>query len=228
MRQRFRRRMTMYEADLPKGLHHGESCFCTNRYNIHSHAAAESRQTIIARIFSLVLPAMRVRELNGYHSFYLSFCVPSVCLKRCTFLKATDQCALPFCSKSLPNRRAKVCVQHRVRLVDRQRSPLACTQKPTCSTCAGDGIIICPVCTGAGVLGRTIPCPYCKGRKQISCPACVEDVYEASWEAETDEPVDAELQAMLPPSADARVRGLYRSHLEALRRERRDKEPPAS
>jgi len=104
----------------------------------------------------------------------------------------------------------------------------ACAEEPKCPTCAGKSVIECPVCGGRGVLGRTIPCSYCKGRKQITCPVCVSDQYEATWEAETIETSDPELESYLPPNADERVRALYRSHLDSLRRERRGSETPGT
>lgn len=62
---------------------------------------------------------------------------------------------------------------------------------------------------------------------------CVVDPYEATWAAETaehgdDNDSEPELEALLPPDADARVRGLYRSRLEALRRERGDEDQPGT
>ena len=87
--------------------------------------------------------------------------------------------------------------------------------------CNGSGRISCPVCEGEGVVGRTIRCPYCSGRKTMVCPLCVEDVYDASWEPQappqgSEEKDDPELAGI----EDERVRGLYRSMRDHLRHSR--------
>ena len=64
-----------------------------------------------------------------------------------------------------------------------------------CTYCNGKGIIQCPVCSGEGVLGRTIPCRYCiryaqnkdgPGPGVLPCPVCeAESMYEWTYREES-------------------------------------------
>lgn len=112
---------------------------------------------------------------------------------------------------------------------DRNRSTASCrnamvrvpirASDVTCATCHGRRTIPCPVCEGAGFIGRTIQCPHCSGDKTITCPFCLDDVYEASWRPVTSDSADEE-----PVLADERVEGLYRSLRDRLQRENHDGE----
>mmetsp|Transcript_18467 Transcript_18467/g.26827 ORF Transcript_18467/g.26827 Transcript_18467/m.26827 type:complete len:143 (+) Transcript_18467:123-551(+) len=56
-----------------------------------------------------------------------------------------------------------------------------------CTYCDGRKLIVCPVCHGEGILGRTIECRYCRGKKQLDCPICaVEDEYAWAYDTERD------------------------------------------
>ncbi|KAJ8901598.1 hypothetical protein NDN08_003806 [Rhodosorus marinus] len=54
-----------------------------------------------------------------------------------------------------------------------------------CTYCHGTLLVVCPVCHGEGVMGRTIECRYCRGKKQLDCPICaVEDEYGWAYDTE--------------------------------------------
>ncbi|KAA8494457.1 hypothetical protein FVE85_2698 [Porphyridium purpureum] len=69
----------------------------------------------------------------------------------------------------------------------------------TCTYCGNTRVVLCPVCEGEGVIGRTITCRYCKGAKQLECPVCAaSDFYQWTY----SEPVENETAS--PPTSESR------------------------
>lgn len=66
------------------------------------------------------------------------------------------------------------------------------SQGEVCTYCKNIKEVICPVCIGEGVLGRTILCYYCRGKKKLDCPLCaVDDIYSFSY-TKTDKRIEDE------------------------------------
>jgi len=71
-------------------------------------------------------------------------------------------------------------------------TPSAATENTAteCAYCHNTKQVVCPVCNGEGILGRTIICRYCRGAKTLECPICAaQDDYSWSYvEAPDDTP----------------------------------------